>query len=413
MNEKEMQALLEKVKASVGESKAFLDLKASLENMQNGFATLDSLKEALDGFAKEHDIKGLGESIEKVALDLKKLQEAGHKNEKSLRERLIEEKETLDRLAKFDKGARLVFNVKTGELSVKTTLVRSAISGDTQAFRLNEIGQVATRGLSVASVFRGGTIGANSHGTIRYVDQQTPTRSAAEVAEAGAFPESAISWIERNLPIEKIGDSIPVSHEMLADVDFVQSELDRLLNVNIALREDYQLIHGNGTTPNLIGIDTTATAFSDSTPKIQAATRYDLLNVLYTKISNGKEAKYMGTDALMNPSDILKMRSAKDANNNYVMPPFVSADGMSVAGLRIVPSAAVTEGTLFVGDFRHLTYYTAEAYEVEIGWVNDQFTKDLMTMKARKRAALLHRTVDATCVYKVADIDAAVSNLTA
>jgi len=103
----------------------------------------------------------------------------------------------------------------------------------------------------------------------------------------------------------------------------------------------------------------------------------------------------------------------KDANGNYIIPPFVSRDGNQVAGTVIVPSAAVTANTLAIGDARHVRYYDVEGINLEFGLDADDFSKDLITLKGRKRGNLLLKTADATAFYKVTDVDQRISDITA
>ncbi len=408
MDEKARNELLEKVKESSTES-ARAAAQAVLDNFENDAMTSDQFKKEMDAIAETNDIPGLTKAIDDMAIAVKKMQSAGPVVEKSLRETLIEKKETLGKLAKMDKQANLTLTIPNR----KTDVLRASVTNHTLAFRLGDVGQAAFRATVIADLFRQATIGPDNNGTIRYVDQVTITRNADTVAEAGTFPESAIVWQEYSLPVQKIGDSIPVSAEMLSDVDFVESELRRLMEVNVSLVEDTQVYSGDGTPPNLVGVNTTATAFGDSTPKISDASLYDLINVVSTKISNGFQSKYAPNAVLMNPTDVLKMHSKKDANNNYVLPPFVSPDGMTVGNVRIIPTSTVTVDTMLLGDFNWGTYYNSDAFEIEIGFVASQFLEDMMTIKARKRSALLVRTIDATAFYNIASIATALSNISA
>ena len=408
--EKNFNELVEKFKKANAEE--LQTVKAEIANLQEGVITAESFKTRMDEFAQELDVPGIKEAVDNLAIDLKKVRENTPQKQVTMKEALQNEniKAQMEKLSKGNKNESLTLFLDT-----KTNVLRSSVTDHTLAFRLSDIGHEAYQGTVIAQQFRQASIGANNNGTIRYVDEATVTRNAATRAEAAAYPESAIVWQEYNLPIEKMADSIPFSYEMMNDVDFVQSELRRLLEVNMAILEDNQVYDGDGVTPNLKGVYTSATAFTDTTPKLQNTSIYDLINILKTKISNGKESKYIANKVLMNPADVLTMMSTKDANDNYVQPPFVTspAGNMIVNGVEVIETPSVTANTLLIGDFRWGTYYTSDVFEIEMGWVNDQFTKDLMTMKARKRAALLVRTIDATAFYKVADITTALANLTA
>lgn len=408
MEEKDFNALIEKVKGAIGESEAVKQLTTDIANLKNDALTPDQFTEKMEAFAKDNDISGLKESIEKIGVGLKKLQESGPVKEEAIRDRLLKNHDALKRMAQGTKESFILNNVKTDVL-------RSNVSGSTQAYRIPGVNEQAYAATILANLFTPGTIGPDNNGTIRYVDQNAITRNADTVAEAAQFPESAITWIERNLPVQKIGDTIPVTHEAMMDVDFISGELNKLLNVNVALKEDGQIWSGDGTPPNLVGAYTTATTFNAATmaAKKQDASIYDLIRSVKVQITNGKESKYMPNFVVMNPEDVDTMQSKKDANNNYVMPPWVSNDGMIINGMPIVESPTVTQNTMMVGDFRHGTYWQAEGFEIEVGWVANQFIEDMMTLKARKRAALLIKTADITAFYKVTDITAALTSMTA
>jgi hypothetical protein len=56
---------------------------------------------------------------------------------------------------------------------------------------------------------------ANDNGIIKYHDwdEATTARATAMVAEGWSFPESTAKFIERTIPIRKIGDTLVVTEE--------------------------------------------------------------------------------------------------------------------------------------------------------------------------------------------------------
>jgi len=261
--------------------------------------------------------------------------------------------------------------------------------------------------------------GVFENGVIRYTDQNTVTRNAKTISEAGTYPESALSWITRTLLIEKIGDTIPVSEEALADLDFVEGEIRRLLEVNVALKEEAQLWSGDGNTPNLKGVYTTATAFNSGAYagyKPADANLFDLIRVMSVQIMNGKESKYRVNGVLINPSDMLQMDLNKDTDGRYLIPPFaiITPTGeVTVKGVRVIECPAVTANTMVVGDFNMGTIYEREGFTAEFGYGDGQFITDMMTLKVRKREALLIRNIDAGAFLKSTNITTDIANITA
>lgn len=300
------------------------------------------------------------------------------------------------------------------EIVVKASTNRASISGNEQAFDLPDIGQLATRRLSLYDLFPKVPVSSsNNQGVIRYYDwdEVTVARAAAMVAEGGAFPESTAKWLKGSISLQKIGDSIPVTEEMLEDEAMFASELEMFLQINVELVQDDQLCNGSGTGSNLTGIFTSAPAYTAVASGIAGASIYDLIVKMSEDITTTGGAKYMPNFAIARQSVINQMRLTKDANENYVMPPFVTRDGREVAGITVVESNIAPANALLIGDNRFARIYEKGGIELAKGEVNGQFLEDEMTLKARKRLAFLIRNADKGGFRKVTDVNAALVTL--
>jgi HK97 family phage major capsid protein len=195
-------------------------------------------------------------------------------------------------------------------------------------------------------------------------------------------------------------------------VYFIQSEIERLLTINLALKKEDLLWDGDGITPNIKGVYTSAplfvtTPFDDS---VEAANVFDLVATIAADINASGGGKYKADTVVLNPIDTLKMKLIKDSSGRYLLPPFVSPNG-DITTLKVIESSQVTPNTLVVGDFRYGTIYDLENVTIEMGWINDQFIKNAFTILAEERFALLIRVVDTTAFRKVTDIAAALGAL--
>jgi len=387
-------------------------VKEIVDQIKEGMLTKEQVDQMLDDKTKDllkaDAVKEIEDAVKEQGIALKKLEEAGPQKVKTMREILAENKDAILEAVKQKKSFNLDF---------KTDVLRSSITTPYQGYRLPDIGQEAYAGMVLAGLFRKVT-GVFENGTIRYTEQNTVTRNAATISEAGTYPESALSWITKYLPIEKIGDSIPVSEEALADLDFVEGEIRRLLEVGIALKEETQLWSGDGSTPNLNGVYTQASTFNSGAYagfKPVEASLYDLIRIMAVEIMNGKESKYRVTAAIINPSDTLQLDLNKDANGRYLIPPFAvmtPSGEVTVKGIRIVECPSVTANTLCVGDFNQGTIYEREGFTAEFGYTTDQFISDMVTLKVRKREALLIRNIDTGAFLKSTDISSDIANIT-
>lgn len=413
MDEKQFKELVGKV----GENVAVM-FSEKADELRAGLITEDQLKTQLETFAKSEQIEEVNKlidtKIEEVLVEVKKAQ------------KLEEQNESVPLDVQFRKSYEGQYKeaIEQGkskfEINLKTNVTSASIGSDNQGFNVPGFNAPAMRGLVFEQYFTRFPLPSNHHGTVYYTDQTTTTRNAATKNEAAAAPESAIAWTRRSITMEKILDSIPLTHEAMLDIDGLTAEVMMFIMNNMRLATDAQMWEGNGVAPNWSGIYakyatdfTQAIATGATVDAVEDANIYDLIATIATYIANGKESKYDPNVAFMNPRDILKGRMVKDANGNYVVPPFVSRDGNQVAGTIIVPSAEVTANTLSIGDGRHVRFYDVEGISLEFGLDADDFTKDLITLKGRKRGNLLLKTADATAFYKVTDVDQRITDITA
>lgn len=303
---------------------------------------------------------------------------------------------------------------KTHSFTVKADATRASITGNTDAYRDDEISPLATKKLSLYDMFRKVRIGKNNNGAITYRDWDTATtaRAAAMVAEGAVFPESTVAWEQKSINIKKIGDTLPITEEFKYDTAMFADEVNAFLNMNVRLIEDTQILSGDGLGENLKGVYTSAATYTAVASGITDASHYDLAVKVAENITKGFGNKFRPNVVLANLTEINKMRLKKDANNNYIMPPFVDRNGNVVAGLTVMEENGLADNTLLVGDTRYgKIYEDQDGYTLSTGYVNDDFVRDIETLKARKRLCLLIKDSEVAGWNKVTSISAALATL--
>lgn len=384
------------------------EMQKSIE-AKAGTAEFDSLKKEFEAMTN-HRIKSQDKCLEEQGVEIAKLR----KEIKGSKDVPLSLKEAIS--TEWNKNADGIKNLSEGKagslsLELKTEVTRASVSGNTMAETMMGIGKEPVRRVFMEDLFKSGTVGPNSNGVVKFWDQATVTRNAAAMAESGTYPESALTWIERTQKIEKIGDSIPVSYEALQDVDFINSELNNFLLENVGLKLDNDLLLGSGVTPNLQGIDAIATAYSAGAfaGLVDDANIFDVVSTAMTQLSsNGENSFYAATAVLMHPTDIQLARLTKDSQGNYVMPMWLSADGNTIEGVRVIPNKLVVQNTLYVGDFTKGTVYSTGGLSLEIANQHaSDWLDDVIRMKARVRKSLVIRNIHQDAFIKVASISAA------
>lgn len=212
------------------------------------------------------------------------------------------------------------------------------------------------------------------------------TNSAAEVAQGAAKPESALTFSQYNVPIETVAHFIKVSNQLLADAPATVSYIKNFLSYGLEERIDLQLLKGNGTTPNLSGILNTGN-FTAFTPTTGANLIESVNKAKFAMWANG----YIPDTLIVNPADWGAMQVLREGTGTgaYLFgAPGTMAD-MNLFGVRVVISANVTAGTFVIGAFnRSSMLWNRQGITVELGYVNDDFTKNLVTIRAETRLGL-------------------------
>ena len=229
------------------------------------------------------------------------------------------------------------------------------------------------------------TIGVTSN-AVNSLRESSWTNDAAEVAQTAAKPESDIVFAPYNVVIETVAHWIKVSNQLLADAPAVAAYIDTRLRDGLAQRIDLQLLKGNGTSPNLSGL-TDAGNFTAFTPTAGANLAESINKAKYNRWAVGEVVDTV----IVNPADWAALEILREGAGTgaylYGAPGTVAS--MSVFGLQVVLSANMTAGQFLIGSLRGAaTIYQRQGAVVEMGYVNDDFTKNLVTIRAEERLGL-------------------------
>jgi len=119
---------------------------------------------------------------------------------------------------------------------------------------------------------------------------------------------------------------------------------------------------------------------------VPSANNSDVIRVAIAQIAN---ANFQANYILVNPEDAAAMELTKTSTGEYTYPMFVpTMDGVTrLKGLPIVENPGVPVGDFYVGDFTKANLRIREEMNVQVGYVNDDFTKNLVTVLCETRAA--------------------------
>ena len=231
--------------------------------------------------------------------------------------------------------------------------------------------------------------------TIEYVSETAFTNAAAPVAEAtattgtsGTKPESTLTFTTNTQPIRTIPHWVPVTNRMLADAPGLRGYIDARLLLGLNLALEAQIASGDGTGENLLGLLNVPgiNVTGKGTMSNQDAIFTGMQQVRVTGLSEP-------TAIVVNPVDFGLIRLARENSatgtlGGYLMGPPSATGATTLWGLPVVISLGVPAGTAIVGDFAMgCMLWDREEGQIRVGWIDQQFIRNMQTILAELRAA--------------------------
>lgn len=244
---------------------------------------------------------------------------------------------------------------------------------------------------------------------IEFTKEASFTNSAAETAEGAAKPESAVTFSLVNTPIATVAHWIKISRQLAMDNTALAAYVEARMRYGVQRKVETQLVSGDGVAPNISGFldagNFTAHgylsgALGSSLPKL----------VLIRKIIADLEvAGYAPSAIVLNPADWATIEiDLLTSAVNAVRVSYTEAGMPMLWGVPVVKSVGMTADTFAVGDFRqHGNIYNREGVVVQMSESDsDNFTKNLITLRAERRLAL---TSEVPAAIRAGDLTPAAS----
>lgn len=364
-------------------------------------ATVEEVKAAhnnLDGrVAKiQEEMKGMGidpttkaayqDAVEKVALHEKSLDKlnlevtelakkaanllgGGGDQRKSLGQIVA-----VSEVCKSYKGGVAELGTMNASLFRKAAITSAAASAGTliQPHRA-EIVMGAELPLSIRDLFQQVSIATNA---VEWVREKLFTNNAgSQNGEGTAYGESGLTFEKASSPVETLGHWIPISRQVLADAGMLQGLVDGKLRYGLKLKEEAQILFGDGTNGTLHGLVPQATAFSKvGMPVVPAGgvghTQLDYLRWAFLQVAR---AGYPATFATLSLEDWATIQMMKTTDGAYIFGTPTDGAAPRVWGKQVVESHALTAGDFLAGSGFAATLYDREEVSVRVAEQHEDF----------------------------------------
>lgn len=222
---------------------------------------------------------------------------------------------------------------------------------------------------------------------LEYVKETGFTNNANTVAETARKPESTMKFDLITTGPKVIAHFVKASRQVLSDASQLASYIDGRLRYGLAFKEEQQLLNGDGTGQNLLGIIPQASAYVAPFDPPGTETGIDMIRLAMLQ---ALLAEYPATGIVMNPTDWARIELLKDTTGRYIIGNPQGSIGATLWNRPVVETQAIDPDKFLVGAFKlGAQVFDRWQARVEVATENeDDFVKNLVTILAEERLAL-------------------------
>lgn len=234
--------------------------------------------------------------------------------------------------------------------------------------------------LTVRDLFMAVSVSTNA---IEWVKEKLFTNNAGpQNGEGTAKNESGITFEKMTSAISTLAHWIPASRQVLADAPQLQGIIDGRLRYGLKLKEDAQLMFGDGTNGNLLGLVPQATAYAAAGIPADP-TKIDHLRWAFLQAS---KALYPADFAVLSLEDWAAIQMQKTADGVYIFGTPTDGAAPRIWGKRVVESHSLAAGNFLAGSSMAASIWDREEVTVRVAEQHaDFFIKNMVAILCEER----------------------------
>jgi HK97 family phage major capsid protein len=228
--------------------------------------------------------------------------------------------------------------------------------------------------------------GRTTAGAVEYFRETSFTNNAGPVMEGTKKPLSDKTFDPITAVIRTIAHYFKVSQQTWDDLPFLSGLIESNGIYGVQIREDAQLLNGNGVAPQMEGFNHAATLATP--PTATDSTLIDAVGAAFFQLA---AAGYLPDGTVTNPGDWGAVALMKNSLGNYLFANPLDYSGIArIWGMRLVMSANQVAGTFLTGAFQgNCQIVDRDDINVQISNQNeDDFVKNMYTVLIEERMVL-------------------------
>lgn len=232
--------------------------------------------------------------------------------------------------------------------------------------------------------------GTTDSNAVSYPRMTGRTNNAATVAEGALKPQSDMAFEEVVAPVRVIAHYFLATRQIMDDAPALAATIDAEARAGLADQEDAQLLFGDGTGQNLLGLVPQASAFTRQWV-VGGATPLD---VLIQAIAQVEALNWKVDGMVLNAVDWRRLQSIRDTQGRYIgNSPFEAEVAQRIWNTPVVATNRMPVGKFLIGPFRtQAQIFDRMGVEVVASSEDsDNFRRNLITLRAEERLAFTCR----------------------
>lgn len=384
---KDLKKLHEDMTASFGNLKTLLDQQAD-EIRTHGEThgkTADGIKSLETRIATfDTEIKGINTKFTEMETKMNRpeFMGAGAGEESKSVGQQFAESEAYKRM--ITNGAKSSDSIQVKSFHTKATLTSGAGSAGNLVTpqRYGQLIVPQPRDLRIRDLMN---VQGTTSNAIEYIRETLFTNAAAPVAETLLKPESALTFDVASATVKTIAHWIPATRQIIADAPMLQNYVDNRLVYGLKLTEEGQILYGNGTGENLLGL-----MVDGGVQNIGVRGAATLIDHIRHAITVASLAGYPVTGIVLHPSDWETIELSKGGDDHYIWVNVQTGGTSQLWAVPVVQSLGINTGDFLVGAFGlGSQIWDREDANVRISEHHaDYFTRNMIAILAEERLAM-------------------------
>ena len=342
MTEQEIlqEKLVEKLNSKIEETAS--KVKEGMVSFEQYHKDIEEIKTGLANAKQDETIKGLQESVEKIAKDFQSFKES-RMNKPTIAEDFKSAIKMFEENLKNNKPYERIQVKTVGDMLTSTHVAGTGA----QPRILTELAEIR---FPIAKAFQQCNVFTMSEGQIVDVSQTGAEGAAAATAEGSAKNQVDFNIYGTVYNTTAVNAYVNVSRQMLKNFGYLENKLNNYLLRQVINKMSSYVYEGSGTPPVWKGINQFAASWAAGS-YANAYAIPTLIHTIIIGIGQVRTALYEPNYVNINPADYASIYLAiieKQINLPQVV---VTGQELSISGVRVVPNSHITSDKIQIGDF--------------------------------------------------------------